>query len=432
MSTYRDGGAAPVALAAIDVAKSQHVALIELPNGQRKKWVLPNTKEGFERFARELQRLQVPCHIAFEATGDYHRPLASFLGRQGFQLYLVSSLATCRTREALYNAWDKNDPKDAQVILHLLKTGGTQIYHDPLTTGYNDLHELAKTYQQISLRKVRLLHSIITHFLPLYFPEADRYVGGTRAEWYVRLLLLAPCPAAVLRYSKAEFIRTAGSTIPGRKHDKQRWLADFYAAAKTSVGLPVSEDSEAIRMFRVVLQEYAELWALRDRLEREAERRLSVHPDYQRLRSVPGIGPVLALLILAEGGDLRRFSHHRKFLKYCGLNLCTEQSGRARGSSRLSKRGNARLRSAFWMAAVVAIRMRQNGFSRKFDAYVRSDPTNADLRRKGYTAVAAKMARVVYGLIKRETDYCRFIDGATPSGRIPTSERVEATISSTS
>jgi hypothetical protein len=35
-----------------------------------------------------------------------------------------------RTREAMHNPWEKNDPKDAQVLLHLLKTGVTQHYHD--------------------------------------------------------------------------------------------------------------------------------------------------------------------------------------------------------------------------------------------------------------------------------------------------------------
>jgi hypothetical protein len=50
-------------------------------------------------------------------TGHYHhRPLAYVLGQAGFHLCLVSSMAVARTREALYNSWDKNDPKDAQVI----------------------------------------------------------------------------------------------------------------------------------------------------------------------------------------------------------------------------------------------------------------------------------------------------------------------------
>jgi hypothetical protein len=96
----------------------------------------------------------------------------------------VSSLADARTRDAMYNSWDKNDPKDAQVILHLMKTGTTQRYLDPLVTGHQDLQELANTYQQVSLRKVRLQHSIVTHHLPLYFPEAERYLHSSRAEWF--------------------------------------------------------------------------------------------------------------------------------------------------------------------------------------------------------------------------------------------------------
>jgi transposase len=54
---------------------------------------------------------------------------------------------------------------------------------------------------------------------------------------------------------------------------------------------------------------------------------------------------------LAEAGDLRRFRHHRQFLSFCGLNLSTLQSGKSRGQSHISKYGNARLRTALWMAA---------------------------------------------------------------------------------
>ena len=161
-------------------------------------------------------------------------------------------MAVARTREALYNSWDKNDPKDAQVILHLLKTGTTQVNHDPLEHGYLDLQELAHTYQQISLRKTQLLHRLLTHYLPLYFPEAERYQHSSRAEWWTRLMLLAPCPAAVLKYSQEEFIAVA-RRLDAHKKDKTRWLADFYQTARTSIGLPVPEGSEAIRMFRLVL-----------------------------------------------------------------------------------------------------------------------------------------------------------------------------------
>ena len=76
-----------------------------------------------------------PVVIGFEATGDYHRGLAYRLLSAGFELRLVSSVALARTREALHNGWDKNDPKDAQVILHMLRIGATQRYVDPWRPG---------------------------------------------------------------------------------------------------------------------------------------------------------------------------------------------------------------------------------------------------------------------------------------------------------
>ena len=43
------------------------------------------------------------------------RRLAWRLLEAGFEVRLISSVALARTREALHNSWDKNDPKDAQV-----------------------------------------------------------------------------------------------------------------------------------------------------------------------------------------------------------------------------------------------------------------------------------------------------------------------------
>ncbi len=385
-----------------------------------------NTKSEIDGFVEALRALGHRCEIAFEPTGDYHRPLAYVLGQAGFHLALVSSLAVARTREALYNSWDKNDPKDAQVILHLLKNGTTQRYLDPLVTGHLDLQEMANTYQQISLRKVRLQHSLLTHHLPLYFPEAERYLHSSRAEWFTALLLFAPCPAAVRQYSKAAFVKAASAQIAGRKVDRARWLADFYETACHSVGLPVTPESETVRMLRVVLEEYRALCALRKRLEVDITTQLATHPDFVRLQTLPGIGPILAMIILAEARDLRRFGCTRQFLKYCGFDLCTEQSGQFRGSTHLSKRGNARLRYAFWMAGTVAIRMQQNSFRRKFEDYIRPDPKNADRRRKGDTAVAAKMARVAYAVVTSGIDYRRFPEATRPGGKIPSLGAVEA------
>ena len=318
-----------VIFVAIDVAKQVHEVLIESPTGRRQRWRRVNCQRDFDMLRQRLQAFQAPVRIGFEATGTYHRPLAYFLHQCGFELRLISSLAVARTRDALYNSWDKNDPKDTQVLLHLLKTGVTQRYHDPLVHAVNDLQEFAQTHYQISLRKVRVQHSIMTHYLPLYFPEADRYYTNSRAQWFTRLLHRFPCPAAITRYSPEAFAQEAW-TVVGRKVNKHGFLQDLYGTASQSVGHPVSEDSEAIQMFRVILTEHQQLCATRAAIEQQADQSLHGHPDYQRLRTLPGIGPILALTILAEAGDLRRFAHHRQFLTCCGFDLSTQQWGQFR------------------------------------------------------------------------------------------------------
>ena len=76
---------------------------------------------------------------------------------------------------------------------------------------------------------------------------------------------------------------------------------------------------------------------------------------YDLMRSVPGVGDVLAALILAEVGDIRRFPSARHFKSYCGLAPRVRESG---GKARLGRcrRSNPYLRWAFYQAAVVAIR----------------------------------------------------------------------------
>jgi len=120
--------------------------------------------------------------IGFEATGNYHRALIYQLGVAGFDVKLVSSVALARTREALHNSWNKNDPKDAQVILHMLQIGATQVFMDPLRAGITDIQELSMTHEVVSRAKTELWHRILGQYLPLYFPEAARFQRSTRSE----------------------------------------------------------------------------------------------------------------------------------------------------------------------------------------------------------------------------------------------------------
>lgn len=170
-------------LVAIDMSKHRQEVLIERPEGgRRRRMTVLATRPDYDHLAAELSAIGRPILVGFEATGNYHRTLAYRLLTAGFELRLISSVALARTREALHNGWDKNDPKDAQVILHMLRIGATQAYVDPLAAGINDLQELSKTLETISKAKTQTWHRILTHYLPLYFPEIGRFAGNSRSD----------------------------------------------------------------------------------------------------------------------------------------------------------------------------------------------------------------------------------------------------------
>jgi hypothetical protein len=70
--------------------------------------------------------------------------------------------------------------------------------------------------------------------------------------------------------------------------------------------------------------------------------------------------------------------------------------------------------------------MRENSFRAKYERYIRADPTNADRKRKALTAVAAKMARVVYAVVTTDRPYQAYFEHRLPSGSIPLRRAVEA------
>jgi transposase len=416
--TSQTESSAPHTWVAIDIAKGINVALVEHFDGRQQRFRFVHQRDDYDRLVTFLRGCGGPCRVALEPTADYHRTIAYRLLSEGFEVVFVSSLAGARLREVVFNSWDKNDPKDAQIIMRMLKQGMTQRYCDPLIIQTHDLQELAKTYQHISRARTQLQHILLTHYITLYFPEIERFWTPQRNDWFIRLLMQFPTPASIAAISLEQF-RGAIWNSMGRRVHKEAKIAEIHAFAAHSIALPVELNSQAVATFRLQLGRYLQLSQLRLTLEAQADALLSKNPDYRQLRTVPGVGPVTALVILAEGGDLRRFAHHRQFLKFCGLDLAKSQSGASRSREQLSKRGNARLRCALWVAAMTAARMRENPFRDKYRRYIANAPDNLDLRRKARTAVAAKMARVIYALIKHNQPYRPRFEMGLPSGSIP-------------
>lgn len=96
--------------------------------------------------------------------------------------------------------------------------------------------------------------------------------------------------------------------------------------------------------------------ALEQRLYQDLARRDRWHKDVALLQSMPGVGRLTALVILAELGDYRRFHKRSEVSGFAGLVPTSKRSDRSSRYGRISKRGPTLLRSILVEAAPHAVR----------------------------------------------------------------------------
>lgn len=94
------------------------------------------------------------------------------------------------------------------------------------------------------------------------------------------------------------------------------------------------------------------------RTEQQINEHVDRHPDLkqqcQLLESIPGIGNRTATRLLAEIENITQYKSARQVAAYAGLTPRNNRSGTLRGQTRLSKTGNARVRKALFLPAMVA------------------------------------------------------------------------------
>lgn len=145
-----------------------------------------------------------------------------------------------------------------------------------------------------------------------------------------------------------------------------------------------------------ILECYAkELSKLEWFIEQQARQHNPVH--LHLLRSVSGIGRILALTIIYEIGDISRFESVQTFASYSRLVKCKAESAGKSYGTQGNKIGNAHLKWAFSEAAVLYLR--GNEKAQKYLQRLQRRMSKA----KALSALAHKLGRCVYFMLKNET-----------------------------
>lgn len=131
-----------------------------------------------------------------------------------------------------------------------------------------------------------------------------------------------------------------------------------------------------------------------DAIEKEISRHCRKHPAFALLKSVAGIGDVLAAVILLETGSIERFADVGNYASYCRCVGSTHESNGKKKGAGNTKNGNRYLAWAYVEAANFAIRYNES--ARKF--YQRKKA-----KRNGVVAIKAvahKLARACFHMLK--------------------------------
>jgi transposase len=120
---------------------------------------------------------------------------------------------------------------------------------------------------------------------------------------------------------------------------------------------------------------------------------------YERLKTIHGVGPILALVLLYEIHDIRRFDKVGQFLSYARLvRPDRESAGKKQGFGN-KKIGNAHLRWAF--AEAVCLFLRGNEQAKRWQA--RKEKKHG--KGKALAILAAKLGRAVYFMLRRQEPF---------------------------
>jgi transposase len=122
-------------------------------------------------------------------------------------------------------------------------------------------------------------------------------------------------------------------------------------------------------------------------------------PDLRQRRdlldTIPGVGEATIAVLLATLGDIHRFENARSVAAFAGLSPQERQSGKWKGHTRLAKTGDALLRKALYLPALVA--WRHNPLIRAFCERLKAQGKNGKLI---VGAAMRKLLVLAYGVLK--------------------------------
>ena len=308
-----------------------------------------HTKSSLKMLVGRIQSLHDECKVVLEATGHYHYPVVAYLKQNGIPVVIANPLLMKKFNDVTIRK-GKSDKMDSTKIarfgLHFWSTL-KESYNE--NSVYEDLSLLSRQYLHYTSMLVNSKLSLLT-ILDQTMPSIqevfrlnaeisgkDKLRDFVEAFWHfdnITRMSEKKFSQAFEKWAKKKGYRyseTKAKEVYALATNGIPTLSSNTAAAKHAV-------LESTRMLKEIENTLAEILSQMIDLASELK-------EFQILKSMPGIGDKLAVIFIAEIGDIRKFQSGKSLIGYAGIDSPPFESGKFTGTHRhISKRGNKHLR----------------------------------------------------------------------------------------
>ena len=390
----------------IDISKLKHDVAVMNENKKlvSKLIVIRESQTGYQYLLDRLEQLMHKYqtntfYIGMEATGDYWKNLYFFLKNQSenFKVVVINPVQTkAFAKSELRRA--KTDPVNAKDIAQYMVEKRPQPSPDRPAVWDNikDLDTQIKALKKQQTMTISRLRIELAKVAP-EIEQAFKIIQGKRI-----LTLLAHFPTAekIAKTNSTELCQlTYGIKkwqLPVSFVSKIKQLARDSIAHKKGAfaGLVVQSLVKTIFYFQQEIQH------LKEQMNQLYQH---LNDNDSLLCSISGIGKETAIVLEAYFGDVNRFSNHKKFVAFFGMNPVVNLSGekKKRQSSYLEKKGSGVVRHKLYMATINMIQRKQEPIYSFYQRLV-------DKGKPRLVAIGAAMRKllvIMYAMLKNQKKF---------------------------
>ena len=398
----------------IDVSKGKSTVAVRRPGGEivMMPFVVLHTAEDLAELTNTLRSIGGEIRVVMEHTGMYWRPIALALKEAGFFVSVVNAMLIHDFSDNSIRKI-KTDRADSLKIANYALTFWQELRDYSVEDETRQMLKIQSRLYERTLNSSVALRNGLISLLDQTFPGANKLFDEQRTKaghikWvdFVRRFWHKDCVAA------SSFSSFADTFQKWCKRTGYHYsLSDakrIHGIARNSVATLAKNDSTKL----LITQAVDSLNAVYDTLQilrSEMQRLASLLPEYEIVMGMQGAGPITGPQLMAEIGDVRRFTSKGALVAFAGVDAPPFQSGSFNSKSRhVSKSGSPHLRRVLFTICSVILQ--------------HSDPENAVFqfmdkkRAEGkhfyvYTvAGGAKFLRIYYAKVK---EYLNTLDSQT-------------------